>query len=198
MAYTYYNSKTDGTPDQQMTSGLTDALFSTITTAERVAGDQEFRKVWITDSEDSTTYIGQYYPSGYISTVFLSASDSDVEADLTGSEDRYGALEVVSALETAVKVKNNTDYTLVRVGDTIVVDSAPYEVESITDNGDGTSDITATIDYKSVPGVGEWISSLFTMNLITATAKSFWTEEKIPTGATWLGSTETTSLMIGK
>ncbi len=198
MAYIYHNSKADGTPDSQLSSGQTDVLFSSITTAERIAGDSEFQKVWITDDEDSTTYVGQFYPSRYISTVFLSASDNDDETDLTGAEVRYGALQVASATETGIIVTENELYSLVRVGDNIVVENAPYEVETVTDNGDGTLTIVATIDFVAIPTANAWITSLLSLALVTATARPFWTEETLPAGSSWYGSAEPTSLMIGK
>ncbi len=195
--YTFYNSKTDGTIDTQISSGIVGNLFSSVTVSERVAGDTEFQKVWLSDDSDSSTYVGISSYSAYGQNVFLSASESDAVGDLTGSETRYGALKVVSALETAVKVTNDPFHTLVRVGDTIVVENAPYEVASITDNGDGTSDIAATIDYVSVPGLGGFITSMFIMSLTTGTPKPFWRERQVATGSNWSGGNVVVDILIG-
>ena len=195
--YTFYNSKVDGTIDAQITSGVVGNLFTSVTVSERVSGDTEYQKVWITDDADSNTYVGINSYSAYGQNVFLSANEADAVGDLTGSEVKYGAMKVVSALETAVTVTNDPLYTLIRVGDTIAVKSAPYEVASITDNGDGTSDIAATIDYVAVPGVGEFITSMFTMALTTGTPKPFWRERQVEAGSTWSGAPVVVDILLG-
>jgi len=198
MAYTYHNSKADGTPDQVIVSGQIGALFTTLTSQERISGDQEFSKMWITSDIDVTVYVGILSPTKYTSTVFVSALDTDAVGDLTGSETRYGAMEVVSALETGIVVKN-TFYTLVRVSDTIIVDGKAYEVSTITDNGDGTSTIVATIDYHPLPPLPPYawyITSVLQINLVTATPKPFWREEKVDAGALWYGEYATAELLI--
>jgi len=196
MAYTYYNSKPDVTPDQEITSGQVGALFSTLTSQERITGDEELSKMWIISDVDVTIYIGLSQPMPYTSTVFLSASDNDTEGDLTGSEIKYGALKVVSATASAVKVTANPDYTLSRAGDFIVVSGKGYEIDTVTDNGDGTLDIAATIDYAVVPNPGEFVTTAFQMTLVTATAKSFWREEKVAAGADYLGEYVTARILI--
>ncbi len=195
--YTFYSSKPDGTIDSQITSGVVGNLFSSVTVAERVAGDTEFQKVWISDDSDSTTYIGINSYSAYVQNVFLSASEADAVGDLTGSEVRYGAMKVVSAIAPSIKVENDPLYTLIRVGDTIAVENAPYEVASVSDNGDGTSEISATIDYVAVPGAGDFVTSMFTLDLITGTPRPFWRERKVETGSTWSGSNVVVDILVG-
>ncbi len=195
--YTYYNSKPDGTIDTQITSGIVGNLFSSVSIAERVSGDDELQKMWIMNDSDSNTYIGIKSYSAYWQNVFVSASDTDTESDLTGSETRYGALKVVSALATAITVTKDAFFTLARVGDTIAVENAPYEIASITDNGDDTLDITATIDYISLPPVGGFITSMFTLDLTTGVAKPFWRERKVIPGSTWSGGSIVVDILIG-
>jgi len=195
--YTFHSSKIDGTPDQQITSGQLNAILSPITVAERIAGDTENAKVWVTSDTDKLAYLGQMNPSAYSFCTFLSASDNDVEGDLTGSEIKYGALEVVSALVTGIIVNENTNYTLARVGDTLYVKEAPYEIATITDNGDGTLTIVATIDYVTLPVAGEFVTAMFTVNLITATAKSFWVRRDVTAGSTWSGANITVTQKLG-
>ena len=195
MAYLYYKSKPDGTIDTEIQSGVLGTLFSSITVAERVSGNTEFQKVWISGSEDSNTYIGISDYSAYINNVFVSANETDAEGDLTGSEARYGALKVVSGTVTDVIVENDA-YTLVRVGDNIAVGSAPYEVATVIDNGDGTS--TATIDFVVVPTPGSFITSLFILTLTTGTPKPFWVEREVLAGSTWSGGNIVVNLKIGK
>ncbi len=197
MAYTFHNSKVDGTPDQEITSGQLNAVLSEITTAERIAGDTENAKVWITSDNDNTSYFGQLIPSSYSFCTFVSASDNDTEGDLTGSETKYGALQVTASTATAITVTLNPDYTLARVGDTLYVEAAPYEISTITDNGDGTADIKATIDYVILPAVDAWITTMFTISLVTAISKSFWVQRKIPVGANWTGSTVSVTQKVG-
>jgi len=196
MSYTYNDSNVDGTIGDAITSGTVGALFTTLTAQERVAGDQEFSKVWITSSASLTAYIGITEPSPYSSNVFVSASDSDAVGDLTGSEDRYGALEVVSCIATLLVVNNNADYTLARVGDTIIVDGSAYEIDTVTDNGDDTSDIEATIDFVSLPSADDWVSTVFSLALTASTAKPFWREEKVVAGASWYGEYATCDILI--
>ncbi len=197
MAYTFHNSKVDGTPDQEITSGQLNAVLSEITTAERIAGDTENAKIWITSDNDNTSYFGQLAPTAYSFCTFVSASDNDAEGDLTGSETKYGALQVVSSLATAITVTLNDEYTLARVGDTLYVEAAPYEISVITDNGDGTADIEATIDYVALPSVDTWVTTMLTIALVTATARPFWVQRKIPPGASWMGSTVGVTQKVG-
>ncbi len=195
--YVFHNSTPTGTPDQQVTSGQLNAILSSVTVAERIAGDTENSKIWITSDIDRVAYFGQLNPTAYSFCTFQSASDSDVEGDLTGSETKYGALEVVSSLVTGIIVNENTNYTLARVGDTLYVKEAPYEIDTITDNGDGTLTITATIDFVSLPVAGEYVTAMFTMNLITATAKSFWVRRDVKAGSVWSGGSIVVTQKIG-
>lgn len=196
MAYTYYNSKSDGTPDQQITSGQINALFPTLTSQDRLNGVQQFSKMWIQSDQDVTTIFGLNSPGSYGSYIFLSADDNDTESDLTGSETRYGAVEVVSATATEIVVNNDTNYTLIRNGDTIVVAAKAYAVDTITDNGDGTSSVVATSDYVSLPIAGDYITSTFELSLVTATNKSFWREENVEAGAPWYAEYSTADILI--
>ena len=197
MAYTFHSSKTDGTPDQQVTSGQLNAILSPITVAERLSGNTENAKIWVTSDADKLAYLGQMNPTAYSFCTFLSASDNDTEGDLTGSETKYGALEVVSSLVESIIVKDNANYTLARVGDTLYVKEAPYEIDTITDNGDDTLTITATIDYVSLPNAGEFVTTMFTMNLVTATAKSFWVRRDVEAGSSWSGGNIVITQKIG-
>ncbi len=193
--YTFHSSKIDGTPDQQITSGQVGSLFDTLDSQERVAGDQDFAKLWITSDTDLSTYVGLSTPMPYTSTIFVSANDNDTEGDLTGSEARYGAMKVVSATVTDIIV-NNSFYVLVRVGDFIIVSSRAYEVGSVTDNGDGTSTIMATIDYAVAPVAGDYITSVLLISLVTAIAKPVWREEKVDAGSDWFGEYATANILL--
>ena len=197
MAYTLYNSKIDGTPDQIIVSGDLDVALSSVTPAERAAGNTEFVKLWIESDIDVSTVLGLSSYTAYSHNVFLSASDSDIETDLTGAETRYGALKVVSATATSIIIEEDEHYTLVRVGDTIIVEEAPYEIATITDNGDSTLTIDATIDYVAVPAGGDFIASVFSLSLVATTPKSFWYERVIDAGSTWSGAPVVSNIIIG-
>ena len=196
MAYTYYNSKPDGTPDQQITSGQVNALFPTLTSQDRLNGVQQFSKLWIQSDQDITAVFGLNSPGHYGSYVFVSANENDTEGDLTGSETKYGAVEVVSATATEIVFKNDTNYTLIRGGDVIIVASKAYTVDTVTDNGDGTSTVTATIDYIALPAAGDYITSTFDLSLVTATSKPIWREEKVQAGAQWYDEYSTADILI--
>ncbi len=195
--YVYYNSLTDGSIDTEIQSGTVGNIFTSVTPSERVSGDEEFQKVWISNDEDSSTYIGLNSYSAYGQNVFLSASESDAVVDLTGSETRYGALKVVSALVTAITVDEDPFYTLFRVGDECIVAGAPYEVATITDNGNGTLDISATIDFTILPSVGTFITSLLILPLTTGTPKPFWRERKVIAGSNWSGGNIVVDIFVG-
>ena len=197
MAYTFYNSKADGTPDAQITSGEVGALFSTLTSQERINGDTEFSKLWIQSDADVTLFIGIKTPSPYTSTLFLSAStDTDTAADITGSETKYGALEVVSVADPDITVKNNPDYVLVRVNDDVIVSGDAYNVTAIVDNGDGTSTITLNRSMAYVPAAGDFVTSVITLNLVTATPGAVWREETVPVGASWYAEFASADILI--
>jgi len=196
MAYTFYKSKVDGTIDTQIVSDEIGALFSTLTSQERIAGDMEFAKMWIMSDVDVTAFIGLNSPSPYSSNVFVGATDTDAVGDLTGTEDRYGALEVVSCTATALIVKKNADYDLVRNGDTIVVTAKAYDVNSLVDNGDGTVTLGASNDFSPLPVAGNWITSIVRITLVTATARPIWREEKIAPGSAYVSQYATADILI--
>jgi len=196
MAYTFYKSKVDGTIDTPIVSDEVGALFSTLTSQERIAGDTEFAKMWIMSDVDVTAFIGLNSPSPYSSNVFLAATDTAAEADLTGSELRYGALEVVSCTATDLIVTKNADYDLVRNGDTMVVSAKAYDVDSLTDNGDGTLTIGAANDFSPTPSAGAWVTSIVKITLVTATAKPIWREEKIAPGSAYISQYATADILI--
>lgn len=196
MAYTFYNSKPDGTPDSEITSGQIGALFGTLTSQQRLNGADEFSKLWVQSDTDITAIFGLNAPGYYGSYIFLSANDSDTEADLTGNETKYGAVKVVSATASSVTFENDPNYTLFRSGDKMIVAGKAYTVDTVTDNSDGTSSVSATDSYVSVPSTDDYITSTFELSLVTATSKPVWREEKTPSGAQWYSDYSTADIMI--
>jgi len=196
MAYEFHNSKVDGTPDQEIVSGQIGSLFTSLTSQERLTGDQEFSKVWITADSDLTSLIGLSNPTDYTSTVFVSASESDVEGDLTGSELRYGAQKVATVGSNYIDVEDNVDYTLMRSADVIIIAGATYTIDTVVDNTNGTHRVTTTTALASLPSVGDYVTSTFALTLITATPKPFWREEKVTAGAAWYGEYATAEILI--
>lgn len=196
MSYTYYNSKPDGTPDQQITSGQINALFPTLTSQNRLNGITQYSKLWIQSDTDVTSVFGLNSPGSYGSYIFLMPNDSDIEGDITGTETKYGAVEVVSATATAIVFKNDPNYTLIRSGEIIIVSGAAYTVDTVTDNGDGTSTVVGTIDYSVLPNAGNYITSTLQLSLVTATNKSLWREETVEVGAQWYGEYSTADILI--
>ena len=196
MAYTFYRSKVDGAIDTAIVSDEVGALFSTLTSQERIAGDDEFSKMWLMSDVDITSFIGLNSPSPYSSCVFASASDADAVGDLTGTEARYGALKVVSCSATALIVTKNTDWDLVRDGDTVVVSAKAYDINGLVDNGDGTVTLSSAVDFSPLPVTGDWVTSIVQINLVTATARPFWREEKIAPGSPYVSEYATADILI--
>ena len=198
MAYTYYNSKADGTINEQITSGQLGALLTPLTVAERANGDDELTKVWITSDEDATVYVGIDMYTAYTNNIFISANEDDAVGDLTGTEGRMGALKVVSCTETELIVLED-EFDLAMEGDVLSINYKPYTIDTLTDNGDGTLTIVATIDYVLPLAVdGDFVTTVIPLNLVTATPKPFWHERKVTAGSAWSGADITTRLMIGK
>ncbi len=198
MAYLFHNSNTDGTIKDEVVSGQLGALFTSVTTGERLAGNTENSKVFITADETTTTYVGINAYNSYNQCVFMSASDSDQESDLTGAELKYGALEITAATNTEITVNEDSIYTLARVGDTMAVDDAPYEIATIVDNLDGTLTITATIIFTTIPAIGSYVTTLFTMPTVQNVPLSFWRQRIVAAGSTWSGSDVVVDLLVGK
>ena len=196
MAYTFHNAKADGSVDAQITSGQVNSLFTTLTSQERIAGDQEFAKFWLSSDADISSFVGLNAPSPYSSNVFLSANEADAVGDLTGSEVRYGALAVVSCTATALVLTKNTDYELIRDGDTVIVAAKAYDLNSLTDNGDGTITVGSSINFSPVASAGTWVTSVFQMDLTTATPKPFWREELVAAGSAYVAEYATASILI--
>ncbi len=197
MAFTFYNSNPDGTLKDPITSGQLGALFSQVTPTEAMSGATTLSKVHIRSSEDVETYIGLEARSAYDHTVFVSANYADAEADLTGSETRYGGLEVVSATATEIIVNEDSNHILVRVGDGLVVENILYPTDSRTDNGDGTITLTSTSDFSPLPTAGGYVTSTFPLTIGSTETLSFWRERIVAPSAV-NGGTCTVDILIGK
>lgn len=194
--YIYYNSNTDGTFNSVITSGTINAVFDTLPFADRVAGVDDFGKIWIESDTTETLYIGLNQESDYNSCVFVSAAEADAVGDLTGSEARYGQLTVISATTSVIVVTDHTQWTLVRTNDKLIIGGDLYTCTGVTDNLDGTSDLAVATE-AGVVSANDIITSAFALSVTAATKKPIWSEEKVLAGSPKLATYTASELLIG-
>jgi len=171
---TYYKSATEagGAIGDQLTDGGTDDLLPPILSQNRLSGLEYFRKIWYKSDADMNVMCSVANEGQYDSCFFESADPSDTVSDLTGSETRYGALSIVSNTENTVTVTNDTRWTLMRVGDKAHIGDQMVEIDTITDNGDGTS----TVDFHNDIPTADHSGTYF----VTCIDKAFNAGDEIP------------------
>ena len=176
---TFFKSATDdgGAKGAALVDGGVDDLCPSITSQNRLVGFNFHRKIWYEADADLTIMcslanLGQFNSCFFVTT----GGGNDVAGDITGSEDRFGAMNIVSNTVNTVKVSNNPKWTLVRNGDHAHVGSDIVTVGTVTDNGDGTSDITFSPDIPTANHAGTFFVSVLGETFTSGTAKPFWVE----------------------
>ena len=180
---TFFKSATPdgGAKGDQLTDGGVDDLLPEITSQNRLNGVEFFRKIWYESDADVTCMASLANEGNYNACFFKSANDADTVADLTGNEDMYGALKIVSNTVNTVKVTNDADgWTLARVNDHGYIGNDVVKVDTITDNGDGTSTFNFSPDVADVDHTGEYFDTLISVNMTATTAVPFWCKVKVP------------------
>lgn len=185
MAFTWHKSITDdgGAIGAEITSGTVGAIFPALTTAERIAGDDKLRKIYITSDADVTAFITLGSTGLYNAGIFPSGGSAEVVGDLTGAEDRYGASEVVSATTTVITVTNNPDWVFFRAGGYLIYSTEVSAISTVTDNGNGTSEVTLSAALPSAPVAFEYVSSAFPIVMTSGTDYPLWRHNKVPSGS---------------
>ena len=182
MTLTYHKSATEagGAIGGAITDGGLNDLFMPVTVAQITNGDTILDKMWVTPDEDGSIYIGISQGSKFPAYVFQSAGTDDTETDLTGTEDRYGG-EVVTANPdaTTLEVAEDSNVTKWRSGDKVVfINGSVKEIDTVS-----TASGTTTLTFTSSVGTsntGDWISSVFLLNMTASTDYPFWIDQRVP------------------
>ena len=179
---TYFKSATDdgGAIGTQLTDGGVTELFPIITSQNRLTGLNYYRKAWYNSDEALTIMCSLANLAEYNASFFESAGVNDVVGDLTGSETRYGALNIVSNTTTSVKVTDNTLWTLARVNDYAHIGDTIVQIDTITDNGDGTSDIAFSPAIVTADHSGTAFSTTISKNFTAGVDVPFWINVDVP------------------
>ena len=182
MAMKYYKSATDdgGAIGDQLADGGVDDLFPGITSQNRLNGIVIHRKIWYESDIDANVMCSLANEGQFDSCFFESAGENDTISDLTGSETKYGALEIISNTVNTVKIKNDPAETLARVNDKAHIGTDMVNIDAITDNGDGTSDIDFSPDIADADHAGSYLISCIDKSFTAADQKPFWIRVTVP------------------
>ena len=193
MARKLYGSNPDGTIGEEIQSGEVGNFFPVLSTTERQNGDDKKVKVWLESTIDETVYLTIHRDSNYEDCVFESANDGDTEDDLTGDEARYGTMRIAALSTTAdeVIIANDRPWTMVRVGDKIIIGGDIYTVDNITDNGDGTLTVSVDTDIATAVQIDDLVRTIIVKDLTANTPTPFWVEEKVLAGSPRFAAYET-------
>ena len=180
---TFYKSAADdgGAIGAQITDGGIDDLLPPITSQDRLHGLTFHRKVWIESDTDLSILNSIANHGQYGAVYFESANANDTVADLTGTETKYGAMLIVSNTENDVIVNNNADYTIMRVGDYAFIGADVVQIDTITDNGDGTSTVAFSPAIPTADHSGTYFSTMIDKAFTAATPLPFWVKIDVPT-----------------
>ena len=163
-----------------LTDGGVDELLPAVTSQDRLHGVIIHRKMWITSDTALSILTSLANEGKYDACWFESAGVNDTLSDLTGTETKYGASPIVSNTVNTAKIANNSTDTIVRVNDYAYIGSDVVQVSTITDNGDGTSDVTFAPDIPSGDHSGTSFSTLLNKSFLATTAIPFWVKIDIP------------------
>ena len=181
MQITFYKSASDdgGAKGDQITSGELNAVFPSLTAANRIDGVTIDRKIWIEPDEDVDLLYGVGNDGLFQTYAFLSASDNDTIGDLTGNERLICALKIVSNTADVLTVEDDLESGVVAVDDYMTVGNEITQVDAITDNNDGTWDITTKNSLTGGDYSGQWAIVQFRKTLTAGTATPLWVRVKV-------------------
>ena len=185
MAMTFYKSATDdgGAIGDQLTDGGVDDLLPGITSQNRLNGVVIHRKIWYKSDAANNVMCSLANEGQFDSCFFESAGLNDTIGDLTGSETKYGALEIISNTVNTVKIKNDPAETLARVNDKAHIGTDMVTIDSITDNGDGTSDIAFSPDIADADHAGTYMVTVIDKAFAAGDEFPFWIRITVPAQA---------------
>lgn len=198
MAFTWYKSATDdgGEKSSEITSGTVNEVFNSLTSQERLNGSFKARKIYIESDAELEAYIGLADTGDYNAYLIESSGSSEVVGDLTGDETTYGAGEVTSATETAITVKNDAYSQIFSPAQDIIVSGDIVRIDTVTDNGDGTSTLALRSAITYVPSPQEYVTSVLQLSLPAATAVPFWVIIRVPPGSPRVSAYNTVPLVV--
>lgn len=184
MTLTYYRSATNegGAIGDAITDGAINELFLPINVNQMHTGDTILDKMWVRPDVDGSMYVGVGQGSKFPAYVFLSANAGDTEADLAGTEARYGGAVVTGNPDgSTVEVDEDVNVEIWRSGDMVLFPSGVAKEIDTVSTASGTTTITFTTQIGT-GNVGTWISSVFLMNMTASTDYPFWIDQRIPPG----------------
>ena len=178
---TYYKSAGDdgGAIGDQITDAELNALLPEISSQDRLTGITILRKMWIESDASITCYYSLANEGMFDAYAFKSANENDTIADLTGNEDRYGAMVISSNTTSSVTVEEDPNYLLARAGDELYIAANVVEIDSVTDNGDGTLTIDFSPDIPSADLSGQYCASMMKTVVAASDPWPMWVEVEV-------------------
>lgn len=190
-------SDSDGTIGEALVCGLVDEIFDSITWQIRQDGEIKHKKVYVTsDTANAAATLGLLGNPNYNWSVFPAASDTEIETDLTGTETRYGPMQITA--NTANDFTTSTDPTnIYRSGDTLLWwDASDNHIEvvggAITDNGNSTWTIAFASAQDATDRSGNSTSSLVSFGYSANVPKPFWIRCEVAAGSPYYQNEEQT------
>ena len=179
---TYFKSVGDdgGTIGDQLTDGGIDDLLPPITSQDRLNGVNFYRKLWVRSDEDISVMNSLANRGEYNACWFVSAGENDTVADLTGNEVKYGALMVVSNTVNSAVVTNNTTWEIVRDNDYAHIGNDVVQIDTVTDNGDGTLTLNFSPDIADSDWSGTYMSTCIDTSMSAGDDNPFWIQVDVP------------------
>ncbi len=218
MALEFYKAISDdgGVIGEQISSGVTGALLPEITKNDRLNGVVIHRKFYI---KNLSTLIALHTSldelGEFNACLFLSAGDTEVVGDLTGTEDKYGASEITYVEDTTghtetengvgglsdikkVRVKKNSDFTFFRVGEKVGIGGSTGEIGTLSTVTDLGSEIelefSSELTYKHAIGLNA--HSYIQSSVDTAVSIPFWLQVKVDANASTSSTFNALSLAL--
>ena len=179
---TFNKSATDdgGAIGTALTDGGVDELLPAVSSQDRLHGVTIHRKMWITSDTDLSILSSLSNEGQYDACWFESAGANDVVGDLTGTETKYGASPIVSNTVNTAVVTNNATDVILRANDYAYIGADIVQVTSVTDKGDGTSDVVFSPDIPAGDHSGTSFSTLINKTFVATTGVPFWVKIQIP------------------
>jgi len=187
-------SDTDGTIGDTLACGSEGNLLDQTTYDDRQAGVTLTKKVYLTSTAAVSDQTVGLPDVGFYQTYLIESSgDSQIAADLTGSERKYGgAMTVVSNTGTMATLNNDPNITLA-VNDFILWWDAgglviKVQITYVQDNGNGTTSVWFPNSSGDVSGATTCL--LLPVPLAASTPKSFWVQSIVPALSSFVNQQE--------
>ena len=214
MALKFYRAigDTGGVKGDEISSGVKGVLLPLITSTDRANGVIIHRKIYIETDAGITLFSGINGYGQFSASWFKSASDAEVVGDLTGTEIKYGASQIIkledslSNIETEngagglsdirkiTVLEDPTGDVFFRAGDQLHIDNNIYVIDVVTYLA-GECEIALTANAPYFYAIGKYAYSNAENTLLATESDPFWLKVTVPAGTITTDEFNTFSIM---